>query len=320
MHFCAIATAAGCLPPRPALIVKIALPLYRISGSAVARTTEQRAICKSRATVGKPYDMSDVVKVTDSGHVRTITLNRPDKKNALSDELAWGIVAAVEEAARIDDVWVIAITGSGDSFCAGLDLSGAERTSPLSAQSAQLDDIRWVGSFLLGIRKRCDKPVVAGVNGVAVGAGLGLAMAADVRIVGRSARLMAGYTRIGGSPDAGLTITLPQAMGYEPAMRFMMENRTVTGEEAVALGMAGEVADDDKLADRLAAYCQELCQWSPITLRLLKRGMTKALETTDMEQQLRYEVANIRVAFASEDAKEARKAFFEKRKPVFQGK
>ncbi len=183
--------------------------------------------------------MTGIVKIEDVGHVRTITLNRPDKKNALSDELAWGVVAAVEAAAQVDDVWVIAITGSGDSFCAGLDLSGAERSSPLSPQSAQLDDIHWVGQFLLAIRKRCDKPVVGGINGVAVGAGLGLAMATDVRLVSRDARLMAGYTRIGGSPDAGLTITLPQAMGYERAMRFMMENRTVMGDEAVALGMAG---------------------------------------------------------------------------------
>lgn len=264
--------------------------------------------------------MSDVVTIADEGHVRTITLNRPDKKNALSNALAWGVVGAVEDAARDDNVWVVALTGSGDAFCAGLDLSGGERFSPLSAQSAQLDDISWVGQFLLAIRKRCDKPVVGGVNGVAVGAGLGLAMATDVRLVARSARLMAGYTRIGGSPDAGLTITLPQAMGYERAMRFMMENRTLTGEEAVTWGMAGEVVDDAGFAARLAAYCQELCQWSPITLRLLKRGMARSMESTDMEQQLRYEVSNIRMAFSSEDAKEARKAFFEKRKPVFEGR
>ena len=264
--------------------------------------------------------MSDVVKVADAGHVRTITLNRPDKKNAISNALAWGVIGAVDDAARDDNVWVVAITGSGDAFCAGLDLAGGERYSPMTPQAAQLDDIGWVGNFLLAIRKRCDKPVVGGVNGVAVGAGLGLAMATDVRLVARSARLMAGYTRIGGSPDAGLTITLPQTMGYERAMRFMMENRTVTGEEAIAWGMAGEVVDDARFTERLAEYCQQLCQWSPITLRLLKRGMARSMETTDMEQQLRYEVANIRIAFSSDDAKEARTAFFEKRKPVFSGK
>ena len=185
--------------------------------------------------------MTDLVRISDRGHVRTVTLSRPHVKNALSDELAWSVVNAVDDAARDDDVWVIAITGSGDAFCAGLDLTMKERTSPLSPQNAQLDDINWVGHFLLSIRKRCDKPVVGGVNGVAVGAGLGLAMACDVRLVAKSARLMAGYTRIGGSPDGGLTITLPQAMGYERAMRFMMENRTVLGDEAVALGMAGRV-------------------------------------------------------------------------------
>jgi 2-(1,2-epoxy-1,2-dihydrophenyl)acetyl-CoA isomerase len=264
--------------------------------------------------------MTEIVKITDAGHVRTITLNRPDKKNALSDALAWGVIAAIEAAARDDGVWVIAITGSGDSFCAGLDLARPEPFSPLSPQSAQLDDIHWVGQFLLAIRKRCDKPVVGGVNGVAVEAGLGLAMATDVRLVSRGARLMAGYTRIGGSPDAGLTITLPQAMGYERALRFMMENRTVMGDEAVALGMAGEAVDDTAFEARLQAYCQQLCDWSPITLRLLKRGLTRSLEGPDLEQQLRYELANIRIAFASDDAKEARKAFFEKRKPVFQGR
>src|SRR5580698_5574424 len=265
--------------------------------------------------------MTELVKVVDAGHVRTITLNRPEKKNALSTQLAWGVVEAIDAAAKDDNVWVVALTGSGDSFCAGLDLSpGEERYHPMSPQSAQLDDISWVGNFLLAIRKRCDKPVVGGINGVAVGAGLGLAMATDVRIVAKSARLMAGYTRIGGSPDAGLTITLPQAMGYERALRFMMENRTANGDDAVAWGMAGEVVDDAQFTERLAAYCQQLCEWSPITLRLLKRGMVKSMESTDMEQQLRYEVGNIRMAFASDDAKEARKAFFEKRKPVFVGK
>ena len=264
--------------------------------------------------------MSTLVKVTDDGHVRTIALNRPEKKNALSQELAWSVVAAVDEAAKDDKVWVVALTGTGDAFCAGLDLSGAEPYSPHPPMTAQLDDISWVGQFLLAIRKRCDKPVVGGINGVAVGAGLGLAMATDVRLISSQARLMAGYTRIGGSPDAGLTITLPQVMGYEKAMRFMMENRTVTGAEALAWGMAGEAVEASAFDARLAEYCASLCEWSPITLRLLKRGMVKSSESHDMEQQLRYEVSNIGRAFSSQDGKEARQAFLEKRKPVFTGR
>lgn len=264
--------------------------------------------------------MARLVEVTNEGHVRTIRLNRPEKKNALSQELAWSVVEAVDAAAADDDVWIVAVTGAGDAFCAGLDLTGSESYSPFPEMTAQLDDIGWVGHFLLSIRKRCDKPVVGGINGVAVGAGLGLAMACDVRLIASSARLMAGYTRIGGSPDAGLTITLPQAMGYERAMRFMMENRTLTGPEAVAWGMAGEAVDDAEFDARLAQYCQSLCDWSPITLRLLKRGMVRACEGAEMEQQLRYEVSNIRKAFSSQDGQEARRAFLEKRKPVFTGR
>lgn len=263
--------------------------------------------------------MTDLLQVTDKGHVRTITLNRPGKKNAVNQRLAWEIINAVDAAAVDDGVWVVAITGSGDSFCSGLDLSDSEKFSSLTPQSAQLDDLGWVGHFLLSIRKRCEKPVVGGVNGVAVGAGLGLAMATDIRLVSKKARLMAGYTRIGGSPDAGLTITLPQAIGYERAMRFMAENRSLTGEEAVAWGLAGEVVADEQFTERLEAYCQELCAWSPITLRLLKRGLVRAMESIDMEQQLRLEVSNIQRAFASNDAKEARQAFLEKRSPKFSG-
>ena len=264
--------------------------------------------------------MSNLVTTEDNGHVRTIRLNRPEKRNALSQELAWKIVEAVDAAAVDDNVWVVALTGNGDVFCAGLDLTGSDAYSPHTPQMAMLDDIGWVGNFVLALRKRCDKPVIGGINGAAVGAGLGLAMACDARIVARSARLMAGYTRIGGSPDAGLTITLPQVMGYERAMRFMMENRTVVGAEALDWGMAGEAVDDANFHARLAEYCAQLCEWSPITLRLLKRGIVKSYESIDMEQQLRYEVSNIGRAFRSEDGQEARRAFLEKRKPVFQGR
>ena len=264
--------------------------------------------------------MSEVLEVRNAGRVRTIVLNRPEKKNALSNELAWGILGAVEEASRDDSVWVVAITGSGDAFCSGLDLSSAgEDTSPLSEQSRYLDDIGWVGRIALVLRQLCDKPVVAGVNGVAVGAGLSLALAADIRIAAQSARLMAGYPRIGASPDGGMTWTLPQLIGYEQAMRFLIENRTVTADEALRLGMVGEVVPDDQFDKRFAEYCAFLAERSSITTRLTKRGLTKAT-AIDLEAQVRFEVANIRRAFQSRDAQEARKAFLEKREPTFEGR
>jgi len=264
--------------------------------------------------------VSELVRVENKGRVRTIVLNRPDKMNALSHALAWAIVSEVKQAAHDDDVWVIAITGEGRAFCAGLDLTGpGEDTSPLPPQERLMDDISWVGRFALVLRHECDKPIVAGLNGVAAGAGLSLAMAADIRIAARSCRLVAGYPRIGASPDGGLTWTLPQAIGYEQAMRFLLENRTADSAEALRLGFVGEVVDDEKLQERLAEYCAALAERSPIASRFTKRGLVRAT-AIDLEAQLRFELANIRRAFATDDAKEARTAFFEKRPPVYRGR
>jgi enoyl-CoA hydratase/carnithine racemase len=265
--------------------------------------------------------VSDVVRTHDKNHVRTIVLNRPEKKNALSHALAWGVVGAVQQAAHDDDVWVIAVTGSGDSFCSGLDLGGpGEDVSPLPPQERAMDDISWVGRFLLVLRHECDKPVVAGLNGVAAGAGLSLAMAADMRLMARRARLIAGYPRIGGSPDGGLSWTLPQAIGYEQAMRFLLENRTVGADEALKLGMVGEVVDDEAFEARLAEYCALLAERSPIASRLTKRVVAHGTTAIDLESHLRYELATIRRAFGTEDSKEARQAFLEKRSPLFRGR
>jgi 2-(1,2-epoxy-1,2-dihydrophenyl)acetyl-CoA isomerase len=264
--------------------------------------------------------MGDVLRIEDTERVRTIALNRPEKMNALSHELAWGIVTAVENAARDDAIWVIAIRGNGAAFCAGLDLGGpGEDVSPLSPQERQIDDVSWVGRFPLVLRHVCDKPIVAGINGVAAGAGLSLAMAADIRIAARRARLVAGYPRIGASPDGGLTWTLPQAVGYEQAMRFLLENRTVDADEALRLGFVGEIVDDDKFEARLAEYCALLADRAPIANRLTKRGVARAT-AIDLETQVRFELANIRRAFATDDAQEARRAFFEKRPPIFHGR
>jgi 2-(1,2-epoxy-1,2-dihydrophenyl)acetyl-CoA isomerase len=271
-------------------------------------------------SVGLTAHGGQMIDVRDKGHVRTIVMNRPEKKNALSHALAWGVVTEVQKAAHDDDVWVVALTGSGDAFCSGLDLGGpGEDVSPLPPQERAMDDISWVGRFLLVLRHECDKPVVAGINGVAAGAGLSLAMAADMRIAARSCRLIAGYPRIGGSPDGGLSWTLPQAVGYEQAMRFLLENRTVGADEALRLGMVGEVVDDETFEGRLAEYCALLAERSPIASRLTKRVVARAT-AIQLEDQLRYELATIRRAFATEDSKEARQAFLEKRAPIFRGR
>ena len=142
------------------------------------------------------------------GHVRILRLNRPERKNALTSSLGWSIVRAVGDAQVDDNVRVVALTGNGDAFCSGLDLAGGDDApveTGLSDQEQILDEKGWVGRFLLALRFETDKPVVAGISGVAVGLGLSLAMAADIRIAADTARLHPGYLRAGTSPDGGLT-------------------------------------------------------------------------------------------------------------------
>jgi hypothetical protein len=134
-------------------------------------------------------------------------------------------------------------------------------------------------------------------------------MAADMRLAAESAILIAGYPRIGASPDGGLTLTLQQAMGYEQTMRFLLENRTVTAAEALKLGLVGEVVPDGEFEERFAAYCAFIAERAPIASRLTKRAVVRAWNL-DLTDHVRYELANIRRAFASEDSKEAIRVFW----------
>jgi len=260
----------------------------------------------------------------DQGFVRTLRLNRPSKKNALDDELGWAILAAVEKAAHDDSVRVVAITGSGNAFCSGVDLSPSsaseERPPRLSPQDERLDDLGWVGRFLLAIRLECDKPVVAGINGVAVGAGLSLAMCADLRLASEAAAVHPGYIRAGTSPDGGLSWTLPHLIGHERAMRFLLDPRMVGAREARDLGMVGEVVGEEHFGERLQLYCQELAALAPIGVRQTKRMAVRALLSADLEAHLREELSYARRGLNSDDGKEAVRAILEKRQAEFSGR
>jgi 2-(1,2-epoxy-1,2-dihydrophenyl)acetyl-CoA isomerase len=267
-----------------------------------------------------------VLLIEQQEHVRLLRLNRPDKKNALSEELGWAIVEAIEAAATDDSVRVVGLTGAGDAFCSGLDLSptpnagDSEPTAPLSPQDALLDDYGWVGRFPLSMRSHCDKPVVAGVNGVAVGAGLSLAMSADIRVASSRARFLAGYSRAGTSPDGGLSWTLPQAIGYERALRFLLEGDMHSADEALALGIVGEIVEAENFEARFVDYCHQLATVAPIAARQTKRMVGRAVEPVRLEGFVRDELNNARRGLRSEDGREAMQAIIEKRKPEFRGR
>lgn len=265
--------------------------------------------------------MTNVLETTNDGHLRVLRLNRPDRKNALTGELIEAIVTAVRAAATDDDVWAIAITGNGDAFCSGLDLAGVGGDRDGDGERAEpSDEERARDHFALAMRFECEKPVLVGVNGVAVGIGVSLAMAGDIRVAAPSARFHPGYARLGTSPDGGLTWTLPEAVGYERAMRFFLESRMVPAAEALAIGMVGEVTEtDDGFEARFLEYGRLLAAVAPIAARQTKRLVGRVTRPPELQAHLGAEFRLTLGAFTTADSREAVRAMAAREQPTFTG-
>jgi len=264
--------------------------------------------------------MPNSLVVEKDGRLRVLRLNRPERKNALDGELLEAITGAVRDAAHDDDVWALALTGNGDPFCSGLDLAanasvedaGADRASP---RDDTTDSFAWV------MRVECEKPILAGVNGIAVGIGVSLAMAADFRIAAPSARLHPGYARVATSPDGGATMTIPQALGYERAMRFFLEPRMVSAIEARDIGLVGEVAESDaEFEERFLAYGRMLAEIAPIAAQQTKRLVSRVTTPAGFRAHLDEEIRLALHGLATEDSSEAIRAMTTKGSPHFKGR
>lgn len=256
-----------------------------------------------------------LIETTPRG-VRTITLNRPERLNAVNPQLADELPRAFSEAAADDAVRVVVITGSGRGFCAGLDLT--DRVSLADGSRAdRLDAYYWVGKWVLGA-VRCEKPIIAAINGAAAGAGFGLALACDIRLMHADARVTAGYVRRGLSPDAGVTWMLPRLIGHARAMEIVLSGRDLDAAEADRIGLVTMMSGDG-YQEAVAAYADRLASGPPIALALTKRLMLQSPHAT-LDAQLRDELVHIKTCFATADVREALTAFQEKRAPTFEGR
>lgn len=261
--------------------------------------------------------MPSILRSTSPTGVHTITLNRPDRLNAVDPEMADELPRAIDIAAREDAIRVIVISGAGRGFCSGLDLSTPPRL-PDATLVDRLDPFAWVGRWILSIT-RCEKPVIAAVNGPAAGAGFGLALAADIRLVAASARLTAGYVRRALSPDAGVSYLLPRLVGMSRATEILFTGRDLDAAEAERIGLASMVIGDDGFADHVHEYAERLAAGPPTALALTKRLLSTSLDVP-LEAQLERELAYIKTCFATSDVMEAMSSFSDKRRPTFRGR
>ena len=266
-----------------------------------------------------------MLEIVDEQRLRILRLDRPERKNALTGELIRALMGALREAAHDDDVWAVAITGNGDAFCSGLDLAQQDDAAEAGDRAdtdepAEPDDEGSLRHLPLVMRVECEKPVLAGVNGVAVGLGLSLAMNADIRIAAPSARIHPGYARVATSPDGGLTWTLTRALGYERALRFLLEQRMVPADEALALGLVSEVvASEEAFEERFLEYGLMLASVAPLAARQTKRLLVRVDEPPDLTAHLHDEIALALHGLASRDSAEAVRAMFAKERPEFTG-
>jgi 2-(1,2-epoxy-1,2-dihydrophenyl)acetyl-CoA isomerase len=258
-------------------------------------------------------DEAPVLEVATDGAVRTLLLNRPAALNALNSALRTALVAALRDARRDDAVRAVVITGAGRGFCAGADLRGGsgerEFRRVLTAEYHAVID---------GIRSM-PKPVVASVNGVAAGAGMSLALAADLVVAAEEARFVPAFARIGLVPDSGLTRTLVRALGRHRALEVLVGERELTASDAERARLVARVVPLAALPDATRELATRLASGPTLAIGLTKRLLARAEDAT-LEESLAAEAALQDVVGRSEDHAEGVAAFTEKRDPAFRGR
>ncbi|MFP5472905.1 MAG: enoyl-CoA hydratase/isomerase family protein [Gammaproteobacteria bacterium] len=252
------------------------------------------------------------------GNVAVITLNRPDRMNTLGGTMKPDLARAFFELARADDrVRAVVITGAGDrAFCAGADIK--ERAEGQQAgtdffvtQKATHDLFRNMEEF--------EKPVIAAINGVALGGGLEIALCCDIRIASEGARFGLPEIKLGVIPAAGGTQRLPRLIGEARAKELILTCDLVDAETALRFGIVSRVLPQAELMPAALELAQRIAEYPPLAVRFAKRAINRGMQT-DLDSGLEYERYAAAMLIDSEDRKEGMRAFVEKRKPVFTGR
>jgi 2-(1,2-epoxy-1,2-dihydrophenyl)acetyl-CoA isomerase len=266
----------------------------------------------------QPIQENPAVIEKREGNIATLILNRPERMNALNKDLAVGLNEALDRLETDQDIDVVVIAGAGRAFCAGGDLAVIGKGREKNDQS-ELDPILRAGMRAVLRIRTMRQPVIAAVHGAAAGAGMNIALAADIRIASEDATFGQNFAKVGLFPDYGGTFFLPKLVGTAKAAEMFYTGDMINAAEALRLGIVNRVVPVAQLESEARALSQKIANGPGIAIRAAKRvlfanqkeQLTKALEL-EVEQQMK--------CFASEDCGEGIRAFFEKRPPKFQGK
>src|SRR5262245_30819827 len=250
--------------------------------------------------------------------VALLVMNRPDKLNALNNELATALNLAFERIGRDLSIRAVVLTGAGRAFCAGGDLGmigkGREARRP-----KRLEPILRAGMAAVLRMRTIEQPVLAAVNGAAAGAGMNIALAADIRFAAEEATFGQNFAKVGLFPDYGGTFFLPQLVGPAKAAELFYTGDMIDAREAFRLGLLNRVVPGAQLAAETQAYAAKLAAGPGLAIRAVKRTLF-ASENQKLAAALEHEVQEQMLCYLSEDCSEGIRAFFEKRPPQFRGK
>ena len=270
--------------------------------------------------------------VERDGFTMVVTMNRPERRNALSPEMMSGMSAAWDEANADPGVRVVILTGAGGSFCAGADLQGMTETAPGDAFAAHDDDgaagrdgsDATVADVARGVIKPLlkgfllDKPLVAAVEGPAIAGGTEILQATDIRIAGESARFGVSEVRWGLYPLGGSVVRLRRQVPYAVAADLLLTGRHLTAAEAREVGLIGEVVPDGTALDRAREVAAAVAANGPVAVQAVLRAL-RATEGVPEAEAMRLDSEIGMAVYASDDAREGPRAFVEKRTPQFTG-
>jgi len=249
-------------------------------------------------------------------HVQIITLNRPEKKNAFDSQMIDEWVAALEDAEKNEDVHVIVVTGSGNAFCAGGDVGGMKQDQkPLDNKNKLWKNIHRIPLAL----KKIDKPVIAAINGPAVGAGLDMALMCDIRTMIDESKVSEGYVKVGLVPGDGGAFFLPPIVGEAKAFELLWTGNFISSKEALSLGMVNHVYTKEEFMKKTMDLAEQIASGPQIAIRMTKRAVRYS-RTMELEPALDLISSHYAIIKETEDHKEGVTAFKEKRKAKFTGK
>jgi enoyl-CoA hydratase/carnithine racemase len=258
-----------------------------------------------------------LIDVTD--HVATLTLNRPERLNALNPAMRRELHHGITTCSTDDDVRVVIVTGAGRGFCSGGDVKAMNEANESGTSTALEEQIAPARDQAVLAMRDSTKPIIAAVNGAAAGAGMNIALACDMRIASSTARFGQTFTRRGLHPDWGGTYFLPRIVGMAKACELIFTGKMIDAAEALRLGIVSEVVEPKMLMDAAMELAGAIAQGPPIAIRLARRALYRNAESS-LREALEFETYAQNLCRTSQDAKEGIRAFVEKRPPNFEGK